>query len=219
MATVGGVAGSVPATPQTEPIGKPPLPRRCADFARRNEESGLARRGLGRRGAAAGRAGLRRHGPGRQGLAGHPGQRLVLPLRAQLDLRQRLRRRRAHRRRGPPQGAQFGAWAIIWGTIVVLAHRHRDRPPALHRRRLRPDRADARLDLAAARASPSRSWPASRASSSACGASSPSAPGWPSTSTRSSPTTCPTCPVLRYFRNPVGSRRGPARRPASCWPS
>ena len=38
MTTVGGVAGSIPATPQAESIGKPPLPRRVADFFRRNEE-------------------------------------------------------------------------------------------------------------------------------------------------------------------------------------
>ena len=37
MATVGGVAGRVPATPQTDPMGKPPLPRRVLDFTRRNE--------------------------------------------------------------------------------------------------------------------------------------------------------------------------------------
>ena len=38
MTSVGGVAGSIPATPQAESIGKPPLPRRVADFFRRNEE-------------------------------------------------------------------------------------------------------------------------------------------------------------------------------------
>jgi len=38
MTTVGGVAGSIPATPQAESVGKPPLPRRVTDFARRNEE-------------------------------------------------------------------------------------------------------------------------------------------------------------------------------------
>jgi len=38
MATVGGVAGSVPATPRAEPVGKPPPWRRFGKFARRNEE-------------------------------------------------------------------------------------------------------------------------------------------------------------------------------------
>ena len=38
MATVGGVAGRVPVTPQTGSMGKPPLPRRVWDFALRNEE-------------------------------------------------------------------------------------------------------------------------------------------------------------------------------------
>ncbi len=40
MATVGGVAGSIPATPHAESIGKPPWHRRASDFARRNEETG-----------------------------------------------------------------------------------------------------------------------------------------------------------------------------------
>jgi phosphate transport system permease protein len=40
VATVGGVAGSIPATPHAESIGKPPWHRRVADFARRNEETG-----------------------------------------------------------------------------------------------------------------------------------------------------------------------------------
>jgi phosphate transport system permease protein len=40
MSTVGGVAGSVPATPHAESVGKPPLPKRVANFARRNEETG-----------------------------------------------------------------------------------------------------------------------------------------------------------------------------------
>ena len=38
MTSVSGVAGSMPATPQAESIGKPPLPRRASDFLRRNEE-------------------------------------------------------------------------------------------------------------------------------------------------------------------------------------
>ena len=38
MASVGGVAGRVPATPHAESVGKPPAPRRVADFLRRNEE-------------------------------------------------------------------------------------------------------------------------------------------------------------------------------------
>ncbi|HEY6472181.1 MAG TPA: hypothetical protein VIY26_04755, partial [Acidimicrobiales bacterium] len=40
MTAVGGVAGNIPATPQAESVGKPPLPRRAADFVRRNEETG-----------------------------------------------------------------------------------------------------------------------------------------------------------------------------------
>src|SRR3974390_1584052 len=39
MATVGGVAGSVPGTPRAEPVGKPPPWRRFGNFARRNEEN------------------------------------------------------------------------------------------------------------------------------------------------------------------------------------
>jgi phosphate transport system permease protein len=38
VTTVGGVAGEVPVTPQAEPVGKPSPARRVADFARRNEE-------------------------------------------------------------------------------------------------------------------------------------------------------------------------------------
>ncbi len=38
MATVGGVAGRVPATSHAESLGKPPLPKRAMDFVRRNEE-------------------------------------------------------------------------------------------------------------------------------------------------------------------------------------
>jgi phosphate transport system permease protein len=40
MSTVDGVAGSVPATPHADSVGKPPLPKRAADFLRRNEETG-----------------------------------------------------------------------------------------------------------------------------------------------------------------------------------
>jgi phosphate transport system permease protein len=45
MTTVGGVAGSIPGTPQAESVGKPPLPKRIADFFRRHEEG--AWRGTG----------------------------------------------------------------------------------------------------------------------------------------------------------------------------
>jgi phosphate transport system permease protein len=45
VTTVGGVAGSVPAAPQAESVGKPPLPKRMADFFRRHEEG--AWRGTG----------------------------------------------------------------------------------------------------------------------------------------------------------------------------
>jgi phosphate transport system permease protein len=38
MTSVGGVAGDLPATPHAESLGKPPLPRRIGNFARRNEE-------------------------------------------------------------------------------------------------------------------------------------------------------------------------------------
>ena len=38
VTAVGGVAGSVPATPHSESLGKPPLPKRAMSFARRNEE-------------------------------------------------------------------------------------------------------------------------------------------------------------------------------------
>ncbi len=110
MATVGGVAGGVPATPQAEPVGKPPLPRRIADFARRNEEKGwrsvawvavilplaalvFAITVLAVKAAPViGHNGLyflygRTWTYGNQGYGGGP-------------------------------GARFGAWAIIWGTIA-----------------------------------------------------------------------------------------------------
>jgi phosphate transport system permease protein len=45
VTTVGGVAGNVPAPPQAESVGKRPLPKRIADFARRHEEG--AWRGTG----------------------------------------------------------------------------------------------------------------------------------------------------------------------------
>jgi phosphate transport system permease protein len=40
MTTVGGVAGSIPATPRSAGLSKPPWHRRAADSIRRNEESG-----------------------------------------------------------------------------------------------------------------------------------------------------------------------------------
>ena len=212
MTTVGGVAGSIPATPQAESVGKPPLPRRAVDFARRNEETRLARRGLGGGAPPAGRTGVRGHRARRQGVAGHPGQRLVLPLRADLDLRAGLRRGRAHRRRGPPRARSSARWAIIWGTIassliaIVIA---------------------VPLSIGAAFALTERmpTWisrPLGFAIEILAGIPSVVIGLWGILTfgpwladqrlSRSSPDDMPDVPVLRYFRSPVGIGRGTALR-------
>ncbi len=118
MATLGGVAGQVPATPHAEPLGKPSLPRRIADFARRNEEHAW-------RGSAWVAVVLP--------LAALVFAVTVLALKAWPAIRVNgwyfLYGRNwtygngygavvhtdgvAHQ-----TGAQFGAWAIIWGTIA-----------------------------------------------------------------------------------------------------
>ena len=119
MASVGGVAGRVPATPHADPIGKPPAPRRVADFLRRNEEP-----------AWRGTAWIAVLLP----LAALAFAVSVLAVKAWPAIRVNgwyflygrtwtVRDRRygatvhtdgvAHL-----QGAKFGAWAIIWGTLV-----------------------------------------------------------------------------------------------------
>ncbi len=150
MATVGGVAGRVPATPQAGSMGKPPAPRRLLDFARRNEEHAWR--------SSAWIAVL-------LPLAALVFAVSVLAVKAWPAIRVNgwyfLYGRNwtygngygtiAHTNGvAHPMGAQFGAWAIIWGTVVSSAHRHRHRRAALHRRRLRADRADAHVDLEAA---------------------------------------------------------------------
>ena len=153
MATVGGVARSVPATPQrgsrsASRRSAPPGVLTSSAATRRR----LAGRGLGGRAAAAGRARLRRHGAGRQGLAGHPGQRLVLPLR--------LAPGPTAAATAPPStptawrtrwAPQFGAWADHLGTLADVGHRHRHRRAALHRRAFALTERLPTLDLAAAR--------------------------------------------------------------------
>ncbi len=110
MASVGGVAGCVPATPQAESVGKPPLPKRVADFARRNEEHAW-------RGSA--------------------WVAVLLPLAALVFAITVLAIKAwpvighngwyfstgalgyyGNQGYGGGPGAQFGAWAIIWGTIA-----------------------------------------------------------------------------------------------------
>jgi len=118
MTSVGGVAGRVPATPHAESMGKPSAPRRVLDFFRRNEEHAW-------RGSA--------------WIA------VVLPLAALAFAVSVLAAKAwpAVRVNGwyflygrnwtygsgygavvhtdgvaHPMGAQFGAWAIIWGTIA-----------------------------------------------------------------------------------------------------
>jgi phosphate transport system permease protein len=110
MTAVGGVAGSVPATPHAESVGKPPLPKRAADFARRNEETGWR--------SVAWVA-------------------VILPLAALVFAITVLAVKAApvighngwyflygrtwtygNQGYGGGPGARFGAWAIIWGTIA-----------------------------------------------------------------------------------------------------
>ena len=118
MATVGGVAGRVPATPQAESIGKPPLPRRAADFFRRNEEH--AWRGVARVAVLL-------------PLAALVFAVSVLAVKAWPAIRVNgwyfLYGRNWTYGQGygavvhtdgvaHPMGSQFGAWAILWGTLV-----------------------------------------------------------------------------------------------------
>jgi phosphate transport system permease protein len=118
VATVGGVAGSVPVTPQAESIGKPPLPRRAADFFRRNEEH--AWRGVARVAVLL-------------PLAALVFAVSVLAVKAWPAIRVNgwyfLYGRNWTYGQGygavvhtdevaHPMGSQFGAWAILWGTLV-----------------------------------------------------------------------------------------------------
>ena len=118
MATVGGVAGRVPATPQADSMGKPPLPRRVWDFALRNEEK-----------AWRSSAWIAVILP----LAALVFAVSVLAVKAWPAIRINgwyfLYGRNWTYGNGygaivhtngvaHPQGAQFGAWAIIWGTLV-----------------------------------------------------------------------------------------------------
>src|SRR5580698_66643 len=118
MATVGGVAGRVPATPQAGSMGKPPLPRRMLDFARRNEEHAWR--------SSAWIAVL-------LPLAALVFAVSVLAVKAWPAIRVNgwyfLYGRTWTYGNGygaivhtsgvaHPQGAQFGAWAIIWGTLA-----------------------------------------------------------------------------------------------------
>ena len=118
MTTVGGVAGSLPSTPQADSVGKPPLPKRVADFSRRHEEG--AWRGTGWVAVIA-------------PLAALVFAVTVLAVKAWPAIRVNgwyfLYGRNwtygsgygavvhtdgvAHQ-----MGAQFGAWAIIWGTLA-----------------------------------------------------------------------------------------------------
>jgi phosphate transport system permease protein len=118
VATVGGVAGRVPVTPQAESIGKPPLPRRAADFFRRNEEH--AWRGVARVAVLL-------------PLAALVFAVSVLAVKAWPAIRVNgwyfLYGRNWTYGQGygavvhtdgvaHPMGSQFGAWAILWGTLV-----------------------------------------------------------------------------------------------------
>jgi phosphate transport system permease protein len=104
------MAGSVPATPHAESVGKPPLPKRVSDFARRNEEKGWR--------SVAWVA-------------------VILPLAALVFAITVLAVKAApvighngwyflygrtwtygNQGYGGGPGARFGAWAIIWGTIA-----------------------------------------------------------------------------------------------------
>jgi phosphate transport system permease protein len=118
MASVGGVAGNIPATPQAGSLGKPPLPRRVADFFRRNEEH-----------AWRGTAWIAVLLP----LAALVFAVTVLAIKAWPAIRVNgwyfLYGRTWTEGSGygavvhtdgvaHPMGAQYGAWAIIWGTIA-----------------------------------------------------------------------------------------------------
>ncbi len=118
MTTVGGVAGSVPATPHTESVGKSPWHKRARAFLRRNEESGwrtvawiavllplaalvFAVSVLAVKAWPAVRVNGWYFLTGRNWTYGS-GYGAVVHTDGV-----------AH-----PQGSQFGAWAIIWGTLV-----------------------------------------------------------------------------------------------------
>jgi len=118
VTAVGGVAGSLPATPHTESVGKPPLPKRAAGFVRRNEDRAW-------RGVAWVAVVLP--------LAALVFAVTVLAVKAWPALRVNgwyfLYGRNWTYGNGygavvhtdgvaHPQGAQFGAWAILWGTLV-----------------------------------------------------------------------------------------------------
>ena len=118
MTTVGGVAGSVPATPHAESVGKPPWPKRAMNFARRNEES-----------AWRGTAWVAVIMP----LAALVFAVTILAIKAwpaiQINGWYFLYGRTWTYGNGYSsvihtngiahlQGEQFGAWAIIWGTLV-----------------------------------------------------------------------------------------------------
>ena len=118
MTAVGGVAGSLPATPHTESVGKPPLPKRAAGFVRRNEDRAW-------RGVAWVAVVLP--------LAALVFAVTVLAVKAWPALRVNgwyfLYGRNWTYGNGygavvhtdgvaHPHGAQFGAWAILWGTLV-----------------------------------------------------------------------------------------------------
>ncbi|HXZ62664.1 MAG TPA: hypothetical protein VEG62_07975, partial [Acidimicrobiales bacterium] len=118
MTTVDGVAGSVPATPRAEALRKPPFYRRVADSARRHEETGWR--------ATAWIAVL-------LPLAALVFAVSVLAVKAWPAVRVNgwyfLYGRTWTYGNGygavvhtdgvaHAQGAQFGAWAIVWGTLV-----------------------------------------------------------------------------------------------------
>jgi ABC-type amino acid transport system permease subunit len=142
-----------------------------------------------------------------QGLAGHQGQRLEVPHRQGVELRQRLRRHRAHRRGGPPAGFLLRGLAHHRRDAAVLGHRHHHGRADLHRRRLRPDRA----------AAPWISRPLGFAIEILAGIPSVVIGLWglltlgPILARDVYPIIAnhmPDVPVLRFFRNPVGDGRG-----------
>ncbi len=199
--------GEHPRHPQAESVGKPPLPKRASDFARRNEETGwrsvawvavflpLAALVFALTVLAVKALPAIRH------------QRLVLPLRPHLDV-WRLRHGHPHRRDGHPRERSSARWPIIWGTIassviaIVIA---------------------LPLSIGAAFALTERmpTW-----ISRPLGFTIEILAGIPSVViglwgiltfgtvarhqrlSASSPTIMPDVPVLRYFRNPVGSGEG-----------
>jgi phosphate transport system permease protein len=118
VTAVGGVAGNIPATPQAESIGKPPLPKRVAAVFRNNEEH--AWRWSARVAVVL-------------PLVALVFAVTVLALKAWPAIRVNgwyfLYGRNWTEGSGygavvhtdgvaHPMGAQYGAWAILWGTIV-----------------------------------------------------------------------------------------------------